>query len=80
MLIHKPPRPGKPYIGYIALFKLSGRYLNNTTKCGASALDRALKKQNGVSLEMILRLLIIIRSQPWEPTLLCNKIIRVRVI
>ncbi|MEZ5435196.1 MAG: HigA family addiction module antitoxin [Pseudomonadales bacterium] len=57
MAMYNPPHPGE-FIQetYMAPFGLSCRYLAEQLDVAASTLNRVLKKQNGVSPEMALRL------------------------
>ena len=57
MAMHNPPHPGE-FINdsYMEPFELSCRYLASKLNVAASTLNRVLKKYNGVSPEMALRL------------------------
>ncbi len=57
MAMHNPPHPGE-FISetYMEPFGLSCRFLASKLNVAASTLNRVLKKQSGVSLEMAIRL------------------------
>jgi addiction module HigA family antidote len=57
MAMHNPPHPGEfIQATYMEPFDLSCRYLARQLNVAASTLNRVLKMQSGISLEMALRL------------------------
>lgn len=57
MAMHNPPHPGEFIRAtYLAPFNISGRHLPAKLNVAASTLNRVLKLQSGISLEMALRL------------------------
>jgi antitoxin HigA-1 len=65
MTMHNPPHPGE-FIAetYMIPCELSCRYLAEQLGVAASTLNRILKKQNGISPEMALRLSYVLGRTP----------------